>query len=110
MPAHDLPERTAVVDYTIAVAQESPVAPSSDAEWNYVGHNYYRTIPFVRDDLARVFGFDMPDAAPELIPGRVRGEAMSPLMHAVPGRFYVSRSFAGQAFTTAGPALNGGTA
>ena len=108
MPARDLPERTAVVDYTIAVAQESLVTPSNDAEWNYVGHNYYRTAPYVREDLARVFSFDTPDVAPELIPGRIRSEAMSPLMHAAPERLYTSHSFGEQKMAMAGPLLSSG--
>ena len=59
-----------VVDYSYVVpGQGTVLVPTRTAEWNYVGHGYYHTIPRVRVDLEYV----LANRDPNSIPGRQKG-------------------------------------
>jgi esterase/lipase superfamily enzyme len=82
-----LPPNVRIVDYTMAVAFPEAPIPPDDAEWNYIDHNYYRTVPRVRADLAQV----LRNVAPDSVTGRVTSDAL--LQQGQPGvkpnRLYV---------------------
>ncbi len=72
-PQHpgDLPANVKVVDYSevIGGADLKPV-PSSDAELNWIGHQYFRNDRRVRQDLVAAL---KQDTAPEFVAGRAWG-------------------------------------
>lgn len=69
-PAHpqDLPPNVKVVDYSMVIGgrDEKPV-PSSEAEMNWIGHQYHRNDQRVRADFVAALKADGP---PEAVPGR----------------------------------------
>lgn len=88
-PAHpgDLPANVAVVDYSMLVAgaDEKPV-PQTEAEMNWIGHQYHRNDRAVRADLVAAL---LHDGAPERVPGRrPAGDNALPGQDEIAGRLY----------------------
>jgi hypothetical protein len=55
-----------IVDYTAAVTIHHEQLPGG-TDWNDWTHNYYHTVPRVRDDLAQV----LADIVPDNVAGRI---------------------------------------
>jgi esterase/lipase superfamily enzyme len=88
-PAHpqDLPENVAVVDYSMVVAgaDQKPV-PQTEAEMNWIGHQYHRNDPAVRRDLVAALEHGGPPAE---VPGRrPAGDNALPGQDEIAGRLY----------------------
>jgi hypothetical protein len=69
-PAHPavLPANLRVVDYVYAVAdREAASIPHTEAEMNWIGHQYFRNAPRTRTDLVRML---VADGRPEDVKGR----------------------------------------
>lgn len=83
----DLPANVKVVDYSMVIggAAEKPV-PSSEAEMNWIAHQYHRNDKRVRADLVAALKADGP---PEKVPGRHLGK-LDPTVaiQEIPGRLY----------------------
>jgi len=90
-PAHpgDLPENVRVVDYSYVVAgKDVKPVPQTEAETNWIGHQYFRNDPRVRVDLAKLL---TTDGAPETVPGRRPAEIRPDIaIKEVAGRLYVT--------------------
>lgn len=56
-----LPDNVRVVDYTLTVTADSHDLPPGETTWNYKLHQYYRTVPAVRDDLLAAIAGGSPD-------------------------------------------------
>lgn len=89
-PAHpgDLPSNVRVVDYSYVVAgKELKPVPPTEAEANWIGHQYFRNDPRTRVDLVKLLTTDGP---PDQVQGR-RGAVVDPAtgVREVAGRLYV---------------------
>jgi hypothetical protein len=76
------------VDYVYAVADRDAVpVPATEAEMNWIGHQYFRAAPRTRRDLVRLLVADGP---PEAVPGRREAKPDPSLgVSEVEGRLYV---------------------
>jgi esterase/lipase superfamily enzyme len=83
--AASLPVQVSVVDYSMAAAVHGPTPPG-DTGPDYWGHQYYRTNPRVRDDMAQILRNVVPGAVQGRIPGAVLVQTDP---SAIAGRLYV---------------------
>ncbi len=56
-----LPDNVRIVDYTLAIAADQTPTPPGETDWNYKLHQYYRTIPAIRDDIGALLSGGDPD-------------------------------------------------
>ena len=56
-----IPANTRIMDYTIAIAADRTPIPPGETTWNYKLHQYYRTNPAIRDDIAAACSGAAPD-------------------------------------------------
>lgn len=82
-----LPDNARIVDYTLAIAADQNPIPPGETTWNFKLHQYYRTIPAVRDDLGAI----LSGGAPDDIDNRIASDALkrSGTPGVRPGRLYV---------------------
>ena len=82
-----LPNNARIVDYTLAIAADDGPIPPGETTWNFKLHQYYRTVPTVRDDLGAI----LSGGDPEAIDNRLTSEALrqtgTPGVR--PGRLYL---------------------
>ena len=82
-----IPDNARIVDYTLAIAADSSPMPPGETTWNYKLHQYYRTIPAIRDDLGAILSGGDADE----IDGRLSSDAMRKAgqVGIKPGRLYL---------------------
>ena len=82
-----IPGNARILDYTLAIAADQTPIPPGETTWNYKLHQYYRTNPAIRDDIAAVFS----GAAPEDIDNRLTSAQMrrAGQVGILPGRLYL---------------------
>ncbi len=82
-----IPSNARIIDYTIAIAADRTPTPPGETTWNYILHQYYRTVPSVREDLGAILSGGDPDQ----IENRFTSEQMvrSGQPYIQPGRLYV---------------------
>lgn len=56
-----LPDNVRIIDYTLAIAADSRPTPPGETDWNYKLHQYYRTSPAIREDIAAMLSGGDPD-------------------------------------------------
>ena len=82
-----IPANARIVDYTLAIAADGSAIPPGETTWNYKLHQYYRTIPAVRDDLgAALSGAPPDDIDNRLSSAQMRRAGQSAIQ---PGRLYL---------------------
>lgn len=82
-----IPANARILDYTIAITADQTPIPPGETTWNYKLHQYYRTNPAIRDDIAAAFS----DAAPDDIDNRLTAAQMRRAGQSgiLPGRLYL---------------------
>lgn len=82
-----IPRNCRIIDYTLAIAADRAPTPPGETDWNYKLHQYYRTVPAVRDDLGAILSGGHPDE----IEGRFSSDQMiqAGQPYIQPGRLYV---------------------
>ena len=87
-PAHpgDLPPNVVVVDYSLVVGgKDLKPVPSTEAEPNWIGHQYFRNDPRTRVDLVKLL---TTDGAPDAVPGRRKAIIGATGVKEIAGRLY----------------------
>jgi esterase/lipase superfamily enzyme len=89
-----IPRNARIIDYTMAIGMDRSPTPPGETTWNYTLHQYYRTVPAVREDLGAILSGGDPDQ----IEGRFTSEQMirAGQPYIVPGRLYFCPSAAPQ--------------
>ncbi len=82
-----LPGNARIVDYTMAIAADHTPTPPGETTWNYILHQYYRTVPAVREDLGAILSGGDPDAIENRWTSEQMVRAGQPYIQ--PGRLYL---------------------
>ncbi len=87
-----IPSNTRILDYTLAITADQTPTPPGETTWNYKLHQYYRTIPAIRDDIGAI----LSGAPPDDIDNRLTAAQMRKAGQAstLPGRLYLRPVFA----------------
>lgn len=85
----DLPANAAVVDYSrdVLPSGTGAVVPQTEAEANWIGHQWYRNAPRIRQDLVAALAGDL---APAQVPGRRRGQPTDTHISEYADRLYLT--------------------